>query len=300
MKVSRFQSGGSCALRAQFDGTSKGSSFLITCSIFLKLLQLADSDTLGSSRYMERMSMTAKKRLVLLVDDEPFILEIMKSFLDEKIYEITTANSGEEAFKLIQQQTFDAVVSDMRMPNGTGMDLLGWTRNLFPITPPFMFVTGFSSVATDELFARGADCLISKPFSLEQFVGAVATLVQDPLERLQRPRPDHLQTLELSSKSLAAICDGSDANLKLGRGGMYVAQLPLGVKLSQEVGFDIKMEDGTKFSGFGRVVWQHRPNASFPKNCGSGILFSGLDSESLQKFLDFNKTQQPMAVIPNG
>ena len=238
------------------------------------------------------------KHRILLVDDEPFILELMRSFLDERLYQITTASCGKDAFDLIKRSNFDAVISDIRMPNGTGADLLAWVRELNPIKPPILFVTGYSDVPPDELLARGADNYVIKPFNVDDFAAVVGDLIKEPAERLAGPKPENVKTVTIAVSDISALFDGTENTVALGRSGMFVTSLPEWVKPQQTIAFDLQSSNGKSFSGFGRVMWQRKPSTLNPHKPGSGILFTGLEPASLAMFLDFITTKKPSAVVP--
>lgn len=71
-----------------------------------------------------------KKAQLLLVDDEPEILDIMKQRLQSKGYAVVTARDGSEALFKFKNQVFDLVITDLAMPKATGMDLIQSIRSL--------------------------------------------------------------------------------------------------------------------------------------------------------------------------
>jgi two-component system response regulator PilR (NtrC family) len=71
--------------------------------------------------------MSAKPR-VLLVDDEISIREMLEIFLKRHGFEVTSAGCGEEGVDAVREATFDVIVSDIRMPDMTGIDLLRRVR----------------------------------------------------------------------------------------------------------------------------------------------------------------------------
>lgn len=81
---------------------------------------------------------------VLLVDDEPSMLELGKTYLsrEEQSFSITTAGSVEEALKHLEEETYHIVVSDYRMPDSDGLDLLGTIRGELKDDIPFIMLTG--------------------------------------------------------------------------------------------------------------------------------------------------------------
>ncbi|MCP4178585.1 MAG: response regulator [bacterium] len=73
-------------------------------------------------------------KTVLCVDDEPVILNSLKRLLRKENYDILTAKSGKEALTLLEEHSIDLVISDHRMPEMTGVDLLKKVKELYPGT----------------------------------------------------------------------------------------------------------------------------------------------------------------------
>src|SRR5512140_1164370 len=86
----------------------------------------------------------SEKPLVLVVDDEPIILNLVKDILAPEGYQIETASNGKEALRALQVHPFDVVLTDMMMPDMTGMELVQYLRLHNPGTPVIVF-TGFAN-----------------------------------------------------------------------------------------------------------------------------------------------------------
>lgn len=92
------------------------------------------------------------KPKVLLIDDEPDILEIVGQLLNRSGFEVTTASNGEEALKKLESSTYDIAVSDYFMPKMDGVELLKKVRERGDYTA-FIF---FSGHADDSLELKTA------------------------------------------------------------------------------------------------------------------------------------------------
>ena len=112
--------------------------------------------------------MSIKGRNILVVDDEPDLLDILKDELEYHGAVVTLASSGNQAFEHIKKTHFDMVISDVRMPDGDGVDLLLRVRALDPRLPIVIFVTGFSEIGETDLIAKGAFKLLRKPIDWEE------------------------------------------------------------------------------------------------------------------------------------
>ena len=106
-------------------------------------------------------------RNVLVVDDEPAICELIRLLLTERDLQVTTATDSRFAQQLLEQERFDAVVCDARMPQPTGMELLALSRQRSPQTP-FILISGNASISdAKEAIRNGAYDYLEKPFEAD-------------------------------------------------------------------------------------------------------------------------------------
>ncbi|MGO9569459.1 MAG: sigma-54-dependent transcriptional regulator [Desulfomonilaceae bacterium] len=121
---------------------------------------------------------------ILVVDDEPYVCELLCRWLKAEGYECTMAFSGEEALKALKADTFDLVLSDIMMPGMSGIDLLQIMRPLFPDVPVLM-VTAVDDVSTGVLAAElGACGYVIKPFDKNEILICVAGGLERRREKL--------------------------------------------------------------------------------------------------------------------
>ena len=73
--------------------------------------------------------------LILVVDDEEYMLEVLKSLLQSESYEVLTALDGEKALKLVNSVDIDLVITDMRMQPMNGLEVLRSVKEGHPATP---------------------------------------------------------------------------------------------------------------------------------------------------------------------
>ncbi len=88
------------------------------------------------------------KRKILIVDDEPDFLEVMRARLEASDYEVTTAANGEDALNYVKNNKPDAVLLDVLMPGIDGLEVLRRIRKMDDSLPVYI-ITAFS---TDERF----------------------------------------------------------------------------------------------------------------------------------------------------
>jgi len=72
-----------------------------------------------------------EKRKVLLIDDEPHVISVLKHFLIKSGYEVDTASNGFEALQKVEKQMPDAIVSDIQMPKMSGLEFSQQFRSDF-------------------------------------------------------------------------------------------------------------------------------------------------------------------------
>ena len=105
---------------------------------------------------------------ILVVDDEPNMLRLLKTILMDKTgYEVTTTNNPLEVSKLLQEDHYDLVVTDLKMPLVDGIDLIGIVRNI-DAAMPIIVITAYGTIETaEEAIQKGAYDFITKPFRKE-------------------------------------------------------------------------------------------------------------------------------------
>ena len=104
---------------------------------------------------------------ILIVDDEPCILEILTYWLTEQGHQITCASSGEEVIQLLPTVNPDLVLTDIRMGPGNGFQVLMAAKRHDPLVAVIM-MTGHLTTPKDgaEAMKLGADDYLYKPFQL--------------------------------------------------------------------------------------------------------------------------------------
>lgn len=122
------------------------------------------------------MHKTAVKLLV--VDDDPVTVGLLKEVLSKEGYEVETALSGEEAIRRGTDHPFDLIITDVRMGDKDGMDVLRTFKQISPETTVIV-ITAFGSIETAiEAIREGAFDYISKPFKLEEITLTVCRALE--------------------------------------------------------------------------------------------------------------------------
>ena len=110
---------------------------------------------------------------LLIVDDEAVIREGMRRILSTDGYHVETSASGRQAIEKIQEQDFDVVITDLKMPGMDGIEVLKTIRILQPEVP-VIIITGYSTVDTAvDAMKNGAFDYIAKPFTSELILDKV-------------------------------------------------------------------------------------------------------------------------------
>lgn len=122
--------------------------------------------------------MTARSSSVLVVDDEPGIRIALEVAFTRSGWQVTTASGVRAAVAMLQKQAFDLVISDVRMPDGDGLEVMQAARTIAAGTAVIL-LTAFGSVP-DAVHAmrHGAFDYLTKPISFEQIEAAVARVMQ--------------------------------------------------------------------------------------------------------------------------
>jgi len=101
---------------------------------------------------------------ILIVDDEPDLREILAFYLEDMGFQVSQASGGNPAKETLNNERFDLIVSDVKMPDGSGLELLkhvhGEEDGLKIRT---IMVTGFSEISQEGLIAQGAYKVLIKP-----------------------------------------------------------------------------------------------------------------------------------------
>lgn len=105
-----------------------------------------------------------RKLELLIVDDEPIVGRRLKSALDKHGYEVEVFETGQSAIQRLKEKQFDIVVSDVRMEDVDGLDVLEAVKQSSSRTKTIL-ITGYATVElAREALAKGAFDFLAKPF----------------------------------------------------------------------------------------------------------------------------------------
>ncbi len=108
------------------------------------------------------------KPRILVVDDEESIREFLDIMLRKEGYDVTCVEDGQKAIDMLKKKTVDLIISDLQMPNVTGIELLKHVKETYPDLL-FMLITAFGTTESAvEAMKMGAYDYITKPFKIDE------------------------------------------------------------------------------------------------------------------------------------
>jgi DNA-binding response OmpR family regulator len=116
---------------------------------------------------------------ILLVEDEPDLINILDVVLSEEGYQVTQMHSAEEAMQYCPDSTPDLIISDTKMGTMDGLTMLEQMRKVSNLKNiPFVFISATSDVASiNKAKELGAVAYFAKPFDIDEVVSTVKAIV---------------------------------------------------------------------------------------------------------------------------
>ena len=129
---------------------------------------------------------------ILIVDDEPLVLEILELAFRQSSFDVVTANTSQLALKLLDRGHFDALISDVRLEHIDGFDLLKLARRGNPLLVAILITGAPQEVDAQRASEMSADYVV-KPLSLSKLISRVKELMStigetESVERLNDER----------------------------------------------------------------------------------------------------------------
>ncbi|MFW6055067.1 MAG: sigma-54-dependent transcriptional regulator, partial [Thermodesulfobacteriota bacterium] len=132
---------------------------------------------------MDSKKIAQDRAKILVVDDSPPTLEVLQRNLEGAGYEVITASSVEQAIASLEQNLVDLVVTDIKMPRVSGLELLKYVKENLKDTE-IMIITGYPSVrGAVEAVKDGAEDYLVKPFTGEELLSTVSRLLEKQANR---------------------------------------------------------------------------------------------------------------------
>jgi CheY-like chemotaxis protein len=224
-----------------------------------------------------------KNLTILAVDDDDGLREAIVYDFKKAGFKTLEASDGREAFEILSSNKVDLVVTDVRMPNGDGIELLARIRQKSPDFPIVIFVTGFSQLSLEDAYDKGADAVFAKPFNRKALIEAVikAAARQDDKwnKRRQHDRAESELLVKLNYVDLGQALQSKVLNIS--RGGIFVSLNHSLPTVGQKIEFTLIFDQGMPIRIIGRgVVRWIRTEDDPEKPAGFGIEFDFLSDQS--------------------
>ena len=150
---------------------------------------------------------------VLVVDDDADTRTLMLDILEEDGYIVQSCSNGEQALRLLEEEHFDVVLSDIRMPGLTGIDLLRHVR-CRALETEVILMTAYASVETAiQALRREAFDYLIKPFELDELRQRVRHAIQFQSAKQRRHVVEHCGSLSIDHNARRVWTDGREINL---------------------------------------------------------------------------------------
>ena len=160
----------------------RGTSFVI------RLAAATQSAPAQPSESMVQPAVAARAVRVLVVDDEPYVRELLSDILVSLGHQVVEAEDGFKALELIDSQAFDAVFTDVGMPGMTGWELARSIRERNS-EMPLAILTGWGEAfSSDEQKAAKVNWIVAKPFLMERIAEIAKEISERHLETPKTPR----------------------------------------------------------------------------------------------------------------
>lgn len=118
---------------------------------------------------------------ILIVDDDPFILELLGIFISSFGYEFAAAEDGIQAVEQLKRDDYTIVITDMKMPRMDGMQLLRHIKEQYP-SIDVIVVTGYTgSFSYTDVIKAGASDFISKPFNADELEAKINRIIREQM-----------------------------------------------------------------------------------------------------------------------
>jgi CheY-like chemotaxis protein len=228
---------------------------------------------------------------ILVVDDEPVLLAIFAKWLVAiGCRKVFTAADGEAALVLMQHESIDLLLTDVRMPVMDGITLVRRLGEIGSTLPSIVFVSGFGDVDRREMYALGVEAFIAKPFDRKELLSVLDKAVAERstlwhTEMAAAPR----QALLIKANHMDTTA--SPETIGLGRGGVSVCSSePVS---PGKIAFRLLLTDSSiEIVGQGFVRWASRID------CKAGIEIFFLDRAGRAWLTEAIDNALPRSFIP--
>lgn len=184
-------------------------------------------------------SMLLRDRVILVVDDSKYILNVVSNSLSEAGFQVVTAKTGDEGFNLAREFKPDLIFSDINMPGMSGIEFCEKAQTDPAISGiPFVIMSSGADKRTmRELLHRGASAFLVKPFNIDQLVITAEKLLSDHFQLVFQQKELLKTERKLLLSSITSLIQALEARDAYTRGhSEAVASLSVGI--AEIIGFN--------------------------------------------------------------
>jgi signal transduction histidine kinase/CheY-like chemotaxis protein len=232
---------------------------------------------------------------ILVADDEEIVVSLVRDCLEDEGYIVETADCGSSAERLLQEKEFDLLITDIRMPDFDGIELLRRAKAIQPNISA-IFMTGYANIdSAKEAIKEGALDYLMKPFEITEIRTSVRNALQKKAESDKNKSGDELDKMASLTRSLGAVDDlPSLMNMSLGF-ALIQCNIPRGAAIywspTDNTLVRVSTDCGDTVGGeVEKIELAGDPLKTLPANC----------PEFSHDFFVCNPTEHPLGVRENN
>jgi DNA-binding response OmpR family regulator len=241
-----------------------------------------------------------KGKAILLVEDEPDLREILAEEFSSISATIYQAANIKDAFAIAETTALDVIISDIRMPGGTGVELMQNIKTAALAKQPlFCLISGYSDIPDEVSYDLGVEVCFAKPFNLGALVLAISRSLCEIDQRWLPTKSPHVgaQELSINAPNITVARDSHIVNF--GRGGLFVAIKGNFPTVGRTIRLRIKLGPALPLDIIGVCRWV-RSADTIDLCAGIGIEFVEICQETRKLLKALFAQQEVMAFIPRS
>ena len=151
----------------------------------------------------------------MVIDDDTSFCVMLKTFLQKKGYDVTNAFNAKEAEEAIRNQIFDVVLTDIRLPDSDGIQILKYIKET-SFKTQVVLMTGYTDIKTAvSAMKMGAYDYVGKPINPDEILHTIEQALKKRLEKPEQPVTEKKEKKETSSSDFAFVKGGSSTSNQL-------------------------------------------------------------------------------------
>jgi CheY-like chemotaxis protein len=197
--------------------------------------------------------MQLEEASILLVDDEPVLLDMLREFFEQIGSRVFCAGDGVQALQVLAAQEIHLVITDIRMPAMDGITLLKRIKAGGSYTPSLIFITGFSDIGVRDAYDLGAEALLEKPIEWDGMIDIARRSLAEPWERWEKQA--NLPASPVLRRSFSSLSSALEEHrIAFGRGGFCIGNTEFLEQGPVKIALDF-VADGYVLLGQGVIRW---------------------------------------------